>query len=176
MSVFVVDIANQCKSLVQGHTEITGGECHRYEIWVKEKMMSFRCSYGKTGFWQQCWHMHRQPMAFSLCMHSGLSMEKIEQTIMMSLDDVTMITHAILGGKYISRVCSGFEAVIWVSGTECLGLLLSHQPSTLGISVPLVEQEYIQDELFSLCIQVPPPRLFGNTLGSTTLVVWQLAG
>ena len=32
-------------------------------------------------------------------------------------------------------------AVIWVSGTEQLGLLRSHQLSTLGISVPLMEQE-----------------------------------
>ena len=47
-------------------------------------------------------------MAFPLCMHSGLPMEKIEQMIMMSLDDITMITHAIWGGKYIRRAHLGF--------------------------------------------------------------------
>ena len=80
------------------------------------------------------------------------------------------------GGKYIRRVSLSFGAVMWVSGTEWLGLLLSHQPSTLAILVPLVEQEYIQDELSSLFIHVHAPRLFGNTLVSTTLVIWQLAG
>ena len=99
------------------------------------------------------------------------SHRKVEQTIVMSPNDVTMITRAIWGGKYISRVCLGFGSVVWVSGTECLGLLLSHQPSTPAISVPLVEQEYIQDKLFSLFIHVHAPRLFGNTLVNTTLVV-----
>ena len=113
--------------------------------------------------------MHRQLMVFPLHMCSGLPMQKVEQMIVMSLDDITMIAHAIWGGKYIRRAHSGFGAVVWVSGTECLGLLLSHQPSTLAISVPLMEQEYIQDKLFSLFIHVYAPRLFGNTLVSTTL-------
>ena len=111
-------------------------------------------------------------MAFPLCMCSGLPMEKVEQMIMTSLDDVTMIAHAIWGGKYISRAHLGFGAVIWVSGTEWLGPLSSHQHSTLAISVPLMGQEYIQDELSSLFIHVHAPRLFGNTLVSMTLVVW----
>ena len=42
-------------------------------------------------------------MAFPLCMHSGLAMEKVEQMIVMLLDDVTMIAHAIWGGKYIRK-------------------------------------------------------------------------
>ena len=102
--------------------------------------------------------------------------EKVEQMIMTSLDDVTMINHAIWGGKYISRGYSSFGVVIWVSGTEHLGLLLNHQPSTPTILVPVVEMEYIQDELFSLFIHVHAPRLFGNILVSMTLVVWLLAG
>ena len=65
-------------------------------------------------------------MAFPLHKHSGFPMEKVEQMIMMSLGDVTMITHAIGGGKYLRRASSSFGAVIWVSGTEQLGLLLSH--------------------------------------------------
>ena len=36
-------------------------------------------------------------MAFPLCMHSGFPAEKVEQTIVMSLDDITVIAHAILG-------------------------------------------------------------------------------
>ena len=59
-------------------------------------------------------------------MHSGLPMEKLEQMILMSLSDITVIAHATGGGKYIRKDCSSFGEVIWVSGTEQLGLLLSH--------------------------------------------------
>ena len=60
--------------------------------------------------------------------------------VVMSFSDVTMIAHAIEGGKYIRRANLSFGAVIWVSGTEQLRPLLSHRPSTLAISVPLMEQ------------------------------------
>ena len=73
--------------------------CHRHEIQVKEKMTKFRYSYSNWGFQQQCWQMCRQTMAFSLHMHSGFPTEKVEQMIMMSLDDVTVIAHAIWGGS-----------------------------------------------------------------------------
>ena len=65
-------------------------------------------------------------MVFPLHMHGGLPMEKVEEMIVMLLDDVTMISHAIWGGKYIRRAHLGFGAVVWVSGTERIGLLLSH--------------------------------------------------
>ena len=52
------------------------------------------------------------------------------------------------------------RAVVSVSGTEWLGLLRSHQPSTLAISVPLMEQEYNQEELHTLFIHVHVPRPF----------------
>ena len=68
------------------------------------------------------------------------SHQKIDQIIVMSFNDITVIAHAIGGGKYISRANLSFGAVVWVSGTERLGLLLSHHPSTLAISVPLMEQ------------------------------------
>ena len=87
--------------------------------------MRFGCSYSNWGFWQQCQWICRQTMAFSLHMCSGLPVEKVEQMIVMSLDDVTVIAHAIWGGKYIRRASSSFRAVVWVSGTEQLGLLLS---------------------------------------------------
>ena len=70
-----------------------------------------------------------------------------------------MIALAIKGRKYIRRASSSFWADIWVSGTEWLGLLLSHQPSTLAISVPLMEQDYIQDELSTLFMTLPSPVL-----------------
>ena len=57
----------------------------------------------------------------------------------------------------------GFGAVIWISGTEQLGQLSSHQPSTSAISVPLMAQEYNQKELCTLFIHVHVPKPFlGN--------------
>ena len=99
-----------------------------------------------------------------------ISCRKVEQTIVTSSNDVTVISHAIRGGKYIRKASSSLSAVIWISGTEWLGPLLGHQPSTPAISVPLMEQEYI---LCTLFIHMHAPRLFGNTLVSMTLVVWQ---
>ena len=75
------------------------------------------------------------------------------------------------GGKYIRRAHTNLRVVVWVSGTEWLGLLSSHQPSTSAVLVPLMEQEYIHDELSALFIHVHAPRLFGNTLVSVILVV-----
>ena len=120
--------------------------------------MRFACSGCSWGFQQSCWQMCRQIMAFPLHMSSGFPVEKVEQTIMMSLSDITVIAHATGGGKYIRKANSSFRTVIWVSGTEQLGPLLSHQPSTLAISVPLMEQEYILEELFTLFIHVQAPR------------------
>ena len=110
-------------------------------------------------------------MAFPLCMCSGFPMEKVDQTIMMTLSDATVIAHAIGGGKYIMKSSLSFRAVIWVSDTEPLGPLLIHWPSTLAILLSLMELEYIQDELFTLFIHVYAPRFLGNILVSMVLVV-----
>ena len=68
------------------------------------------------------------------------------------------------GGKYIRRAHTSLGSVIWVSGTEWLSLLTSHQPSILAILVPLMEQEYNQEELCTLFIQVHVPTPFwGNS-------------
>ena len=67
--------------------------------------------------------MCRQTMASPLCRHSGFPTGRLEQMIVTSLDDVTMLAHAIWGGKYIRRAHLVFGAVIWVSGAVHLGLL-----------------------------------------------------
>ena len=51
-------------------------------------------------------------------------MEKVEQTIMMSLSDITVIGHATEGGKYIRKANSSFGTVVWVSGTEWVGSIV----------------------------------------------------
>ena len=63
-------------------------------------------------------------MVFPLQMHSGFPTEKVEQMIMTSFYNVTMISHAIGGGQYIRKASMSLRAVIWVSGTEWLGQLL----------------------------------------------------
>ena len=79
-----LNVVNKFQAPVQGHTEIRGGECHRHEIWDKEKTMWFGCSNSNWGFQQQCWQMHRQIMAFPLCMCSDFPTERVGQMIMMS--------------------------------------------------------------------------------------------
>ena len=57
------------------------------------------------------------------------------------------------------------------SDTECLGLLTSHRPSTLAISVSLVEQSITRMNcVFHLSIYMYPD-FFGELLVSVTLVV-----
>ena len=70
-----------------------------------------------------------------------------------------------LGGAYIRKVYMSLGVVIWVFGTEHFGQLLGgHQPSTLAVLVPLVEEEYIQVELCALFIHLHVPRLVWDTL------------
>ena len=86
--------------MVQGHTEIPGGECHRHgngirkrdnEVWTLHSIWCFWC-----GFQQ----MLRQTMAVLLHMCSGFPTERLEQMIVTSLYDVTRVSHAIVGGNY----------------------------------------------------------------------------
>ena len=59
----------------------------------------------------------------------------------------------ILGKGYKRKTHKRLRSVVWIFGTEWLGQLLrSHQPSSSAISVPLMEQEYILDELCALFI------------------------
>ena len=78
----------------------------------------------------------------------------------------------ILGGKYKRRAHTNLGAVSWVSGTEQLGLLISHRPSTQAILVSLMEQSITRLNCvpcLSICMY---PDLFGNFLVSMTLVFW----
>ena len=91
--------------------------------------------------------------------------------IVRSSNNVTVISHATGGGKYIRKATLSLGAVSGFLSLNGWVLLLSHQPSTLVILVPFVEQEHILDELCTLFLHVHEPRLFGYTLGSMTLVV-----
>ena len=62
------------------------------------------------------------------------------------------------------------------SDTEHLGLLTSHRPSTLAISVPLVEQSIKQNGLCDLFIHMHVPRPFWGTFSQCDLSCLTLAG
>ena len=64
-----------------------------------------------------------------------------------------------------SGLLSGF------SGTKCLGLLMSHRPSTLAVSVPIMEKSISRMECvtcLSICMY---PDLSGEPSVCVTLVV-----
>ena len=61
---------------------------------------------------------------FPLHMCSGFLAEKVEQMIVMSFYDITMISHAIGEGNYIREASTSLKAVIWVFRTEQLSQLL----------------------------------------------------
>ena len=88
--------------------------CHRHGIWVKEKMERFGCIYSIWGFWFGCWQMHRWMTMLPMCMHSGFPTGRSKQMIVMSLNDVTRISNATLGGNYKRRAHWNLGAVIWV--------------------------------------------------------------
>ena len=98
-------------------------------------------------------------------MHSAFPNEMVEQMTLTSFGDIIIFLLVHLGIGYKRKACKSLGAVIWVFGTECLGQLLGgHQPSTLAIWVPLVEQEYIPVELCALFTHLHVPRLVLNTL------------
>ena len=74
-------------------------------------------------------------------MCSAFPTEMGEQMILTSFGDVIITLLVPLGIGYKRKACKSLGAVVWVSGTEWLGQLLGHQPSTSAISVPLMEQE-----------------------------------
>ena len=88
-----------------------------------------------------------------------------EQMTLTSFGDVIIFLLVHLGIGYKRKVHNSLGAVVQVSETEWLGQLLrGHQPSTLAISVPLVEQEYIPVELCALFIHLHVSRPVLDTL------------
>ena len=82
-------------------------------------------------------------MAVLLHMHSGFPTKMVEQTFMMSLNDVTRVSHALEGGNYKKGSATKLEEFgccyychLGVQA-QVLGSLQSHRPSTSAVSVPL---------------------------------------
>ena len=97
-------------------------------------------------------------------MHSAFPAEMGEQMNMTLFGDVIIILFVHLGIGYKRKVHKSLGVVVWVSGTKQLDQLLGgHQPSTLAISVPPVEQEYIPVEPCALYIHLHMSRLVLDT-------------
>ena len=68
------------------------------------------------------------------------------------------------------------RAVIWVSEFKHFSQLIGgHWPSTLAVSVPLMEKDYNPVKQCALFIHLHVPDLFETPLVSAPLVVCQLA-
>ena len=149
-----------------------GSVCHRHEIQVKEKAMMFRCIYSIWGssmdasrcadkwqcFWctytvvfpledqsRQSWHHEMRSQWFLMLLREGTIKGEPNKTLGLS---------------------SGS------SDTKHLGLFTSHRPSTLAISMPLMEQNIIRMNCviyLSICMY---RDLSGELFVSATLGVW----
>ena len=164
------------RSLEHHYTKSVSYICHRHRIWVKEKTKRFRCIYSNQGFWHGCQQMHWWTTVFPVYMCSSLSTRRSKQMIMTSWNDVTRISCAILGGNYKRKAHSNLRLSSRSSDTECLGLLTSHRPSTLAISVPLIEQSITRDELCVSFIHMHVPRPFWGTFSQYDFSYLMLAG
>ena len=82
-------------------------------------------------------------MAVLLHMCSGFPTKMVEQTFVMSLNDVMKISHAIEGGNYkrgSATKLKEFSCCYYCclgALAQALGPLLSHRLSTSAVSVPL---------------------------------------
>ena len=104
-------------------------------------------------------------------MHSGFPAQSSMQMVVMSLNDVTKIYHATLGGTIKGQHTRTSGLSSGSSDTECLGLLTNYRPTTSAILVPLMEQSITRMNCvicLSICMY---PDLSGELLVSMTLVV-----
>ena len=76
-------VFNKLQTLVWGHTEIPGGECHTLGIWDTKLMSPFMCSQQNIEIgWWGCWQMHRWVSMTLMCMCNVFPTGRGKQTIM----------------------------------------------------------------------------------------------
>ena len=136
--------------------------CHRHEIWVKEKTERFRSLHSNWGLWCWCWQICRQTTACPVHMCSGFPNGRSEQTIMMSWNDVTVISCATLGGNYKRRAHTNLRAVIWVFGYWAVGSTDKSQTLYSGYLGVSHGAEHNQSELCALFVHMHVLRLLGE--------------
>ena len=100
------------------------------------------------------WHRHRwvcrRIMAVLLHIHSGFPTKMVEQTIVTSLNDMTMFSHVRKGGNYkrgsateLEKFACCYYCCLGVQA-QVLGSLQSHRPSTSAVSVPLSRKHILK--------------------------------
>ena len=155
---------------------VTRGECHRHEIWVKEKMKRFKCIYSNWGFWHWCWQMHRQTTVFPVYMHSGFPAGRSKQMIVTSWNDNTVMSCAILGGNYKWGAHTNPGAVIWVFWYWMVGSIDKSQTLYSGHLSTSHGAEHHQDELCVLFIHMHVSRPFWELFSQYDFSCLMLAG
>ena len=125
-------------------------------------MKRFRCSYSNWGFRWWCQQVCRWIKAFLKCIHSGFPTKGSKQMIVMLWNDVTVISNAILGGKYKRRAHMSLRAVVWVFWYWTIGSI--HKSKTLYSSYLSASHgaEHNQEELCVLFIHMHVPRPYGE--------------
>ena len=161
---FVVGIVNKLRLWNEGAPKYLEESVTGTGIWVKEKMTRFGCSHSN------CRILAVTPAdaqmnygVSSVHVHSGFPAGRSELTIVTPQNEVTVISHAILGGKYKRRAHTNLsDCHLGFLVLEWLGLLISHRPSTLAISVPVMEKSITRKNCvfyLSICMY---PDLFGE--------------
>ena len=126
--------------MVRGHTEIPGGECHRHRKGIQKRDNEVWTLHNIGDIWHGHWWMYRQTMAVLLHMCSGFPTERLEQTIAISLYDVTRVSHATMGGNYKRRAQPSLGGCYYCHlgvSTQAFGSLASHRSSILAVLVLL---------------------------------------
>ena len=95
---------------------------------------------------------------------------------MTSWNDVTVISHAILGGNYEKRAHTNFGAVIWDFGYWTVGSIDKSQTLYYGYLSASHGAEQNQNELCVLLIHMHVPRHFGEPFNQYDLSCLTLAG
>ena len=146
------------------------------EIWVKEKMERFGHIYSKWWLWHWCKQMCRQSMVFPVGMQSGFSTGRSKQMIVTSWNDITMISHAILGGNYKRRAHPNPMAVIWVFWHWMVGSIDKSHTLYSGYLSASHGAEHNQNELCVSFIHMHVPRPFGECFSQYDFSCLILAG
>ena len=85
------------------HPHLSPYICHRHGKGIRKRDDEARTLCNIWDFQHGCQLMCRQTGAVPLHMHSGFPAERLVQTIVMSLYDITRVSHATVGGNYKRR-------------------------------------------------------------------------
>ena len=144
--------------------------CHRHGNWVKEKMERFRCIYINWVSGMDARRFADERQHFQCACTVVFPLEDQSRQLwcheMTSQGSLMLLREGTIKGE--KNWISGLSS----SDTKHLGVLTSHRPSTLTVSVPLMEQSITRMDCvicLSICMY---PDLSGELLVSVTLVVW----